>query len=184
MRFALFEPKVYSLVMIVDLTQSGDSPLDFDFTIAPEEIDLEPDEAQLLTPIRVTGNLTGHIAHTDVKGKIEAGLEIECTRCLQKIDKKFEIPFEAAFVAPENYTQAKEAELRAEDLDVSVIEGNEIDLTELVREQILLNLPEQIFCREDCKGLCEKCGANRNLINCNCLEVEIDPRWAALKNLR
>ena len=69
-------------------------------------------------------------------------------------------------------------------MDVSVIEGFEIDLTELVREQILLNLPEQVFCREDCKGLCEKCGANRNLINCNCEEKEIDPRWSALKNLK
>jgi uncharacterized protein len=57
-------------------------------------------------------------------------------------------------------------------------------LTELVREQILLAVPEQVFCREDCKGLCLKCSANRNLIDCNCEEKEIDPRWAALKNLK
>ncbi len=157
--------------------------MDFDFTLAPEEIDLEEEEARLKAPAHVTGRIVKHIAHTQVKGRIEADLEIECTRCLQKIDKKFDIPFEAAFVAPENYTQAKEAELQAEDLDVSVLEGNEIDLTELVREQILLNLPEQIFCREDCKGLCEKCGANRNLINCKCEETEIDPRWQGLKDL-
>ena len=170
--------------MIVDLIELGDSPLEFDFTIPPEEIDLDADEAVLKSPARVRGKLTKHIAHIDVKGEISAEIELECTRCLQEIDKKDEIPFEAAFVAPENYTQAKEAELQADDLDVSILEGNEIDLNELVREQILLNLPEQIFCREDCQGLCEKCGANRNLINCNCLEEEIDPRWAALKNLK
>jgi uncharacterized protein len=68
-------------------------------------------------------------------------------------------------------------------LDVAVYEGDKIDLGELVREQIILNQPEQVFCREDCKGLCEKCGANRNLIDCKCEEKEIDPRWAALKNL-
>jgi uncharacterized protein len=170
--------------MIVDLTQAADAPVEFDFTLAPEEIDLDGDEGRLKGPARVAGKLTKHIAHTDVEGVINAEIELECTRCLEKIDKNFEIPFQAAFVAPENYTQAKEAELQAGDLDVSVLEGNEIDLTELVREQILLNLPEQVFCREDCKGLCEKCGANRNLINCNCLEQEIDPRWAALKNLK
>ena len=97
---------------------------------------------------------------------------------------KIEIEFSAAFVTAENYTKAKEAEINTEDLDVSLIEGNEIDLAELVREQLLLNLPEQVFCKEDCKGLCEKCGANRNLIDCNCIEKEIDPRWSALKNLK
>jgi uncharacterized protein len=183
LRFALFESKAYSVVMIVDLINGSDEPLDFDFTLAPEEINLEEERARLADAARVNGTLTKHIAHVDVKGTIDAELELECTRCLQKIDKKFEIPLEAAFVAPENYTQAKEAELQADDLDVSVLEGNEIDLTELVREQVLLNLPEQIFCREDCKGLCEKCGANRNLINCKCEETEIDPRWQGLKDL-
>jgi uncharacterized protein len=46
-----------------------------------------------------------------------------------------------------------------------------------------LNLPEQVFCREDCRGLCAKCGANRNATDCGCEEKEIDPRWAGLKNL-
>jgi uncharacterized protein len=184
LRFAQFELKVYSVVMIIDLITLGNSPYEFDFSVSPEEIELDGDEARLVNPAQIAGKLTKHIAHTDVEGTIRAELEIECTRCLQKIEKRFEIPFRAAFVAPENYTQAKEAELQTEDLDVSVIEGSEIDLTELVREQILLNLPEQVFCREDCQGLCEKCGANRNLINCNCLEEEIDPRWQGLRELK
>jgi uncharacterized protein len=181
--FAQEELKVYSVVMIVDLITLGDSTLEFDFSVAPEEIDLDLDETRLKNPAHVKGNVTRHIAHTDVEGVISAEIELECSRCLTKIDKNFEIPFKAAYVAPENYTQAKEAELGAEELDVSVIEGNEIDLTELVREQILLNLPEQVFCSEDCKGLCEKCGANRNLIDCKCEETEIDPRWQGLKDL-
>jgi uncharacterized protein len=170
--------------MIIDLITLENSPYEFDFELMPEEIDLDSEDAKLKTAASVKGKLTKHIAQTDVEGLIRAELELECTRCLEKIDKEFEIPFEAAFVAPENYTQAKEAELNAGDLDVSILEGNELDLSELVREQILLNLPEQVFCREDCKGLCEKCGANRNLINCNCEENEVDPRWAALKNLK
>ncbi|HVE58431.1 MAG TPA: DUF177 domain-containing protein [Pyrinomonadaceae bacterium] len=169
--------------MIIDLITLRDSPHEFEYSLAPEEIDLDSDEAELKNAVRVKGKLTKHIAQTDVEGTISAPLEIDCTRCLQKIDKDLEFAFEAAFVTPENFTASREAELNAKDLDVSVIEGNEIDLSELVREQILLNLPEQVFCREDCKGLCDKCGANRNLIDCNCIEKETDPRWAALKNL-
>ena len=90
----------------------------------------------------------------------------------------------AAFVTEENYTSEKEAEVRNDDLNVSIYDGEKIDLTDLVREQILLDLPTQILCREDCKGLCQKCGANLNEVNCNCAENETDPRWSALKNLK
>ena len=169
--------------MIIDLITLKSSPFEFDFSIPAGEIKLESDDAELKNDVRVKGFLTKRIVQVDVAGEIFALLEVECSRCLQEIEKNFEVKFEAVFVTPENFTEAKEAELNATDLDVSVFEGDKIDLTELVREQILLNLPEQVFCREDCKGLCEKCGANRNLIDCKCIEKEIDPRWSALKNL-
>lgn len=176
--------KVYSVEMIIDLITLEDSPYRFELSLEAQEIGLDGDEARLKSDTKVKGVLTRHIAQTDTEGTIEAEVELECARCLQKIDKKLNFAFKESFVTPENYTQAKEAELNADDLDVSIIEGNKINLAELVREQILLNLPEQVFCKEDCRGLCPKCGANRNLIDCKCIEKEIDPRWAGLKNLR
>jgi uncharacterized protein len=170
--------------MIVELPNAENSILPFDFEIRPDEIDLEDEPLKLKDSIRVKGEIKKGIVQTDVRGEMAAEIVLECTRCLQTIEQNLEILFEAAFVTSEHYTQAKEAELNAADLDVSVFEGDRIDLIELVREQILLNLPEQVFCREDCKGLCEKCGANRNLIDCKCIEKEVDPRWAALKNLK
>ena len=119
------------------------------------------------------------IAQTDVEGDIFADIEVECSRCLTVSQSNLEIHFSAAFVTPENYTEAKEVEVGEDDLEVSIIEDEQIDLPELVREQILLNLPTQFFCKEDCQGLCPKCGANRNLIDCKCEEKEIDPRWKA-----
>ncbi|MGI8468596.1 MAG: YceD family protein [Pyrinomonadaceae bacterium] len=170
--------------MIVDLTSLENSVLEFNFALSPESIDLEVEGAALKNAVKVKGKLTKGIAQIDVAGEISADAMIECARCLQPIERKLEIPFKAEFVSAENYTVAKEAKLRGNDLDVSVFEDNKIDLTELVREQILLNLSEQIFCREDCRGLCDKCGANRNLVDCNCIKKEVDPRWAALKNLK
>lgn len=170
--------------MIIELFSVKDSPHKFEFSLAPEEIELEQENVKLVENVNIIGELTKGIVRVDVQGMILAKAEIECTRCIQPIEKEFEIPFKAGFIAPEHFTEAKEAELNDDDLDVSVYEDDKIDLTELVREQIILNLPEQIFCRDDCKGLCAKCGGNRNLIDCKCEEKEIDPRWAALKNLK
>ncbi|MGC2235330.1 MAG: DUF177 domain-containing protein [Pyrinomonadaceae bacterium] len=170
--------------MIVDLGVLEKSVLPFEFSIQPGEIDLEDETAQLESLVKVEGELKKGIVQTDVSGKISAKVLLECSRCLAEVERNLEFPFEAAFVGSEHYSDAKEVGLSEADLNVSLVEDEKIDLTELAREQILLNLPEQVFCTEDCKGLCDKCGANRNLINCNCEEKEIDPRWAALKDLK
>lgn len=170
--------------MIVDLFSLESSSFEFEFSLARSEIELEGENVKLKNDVKIRGELTKKLVQTDVAGKIIAGIEIECTRCLQAIEKDLEILFNVTYVTTENYTDAKESELREQDLDVSIFDGHKIDLGELVREQIILNLPEQIFCSEDCKGLCAKCGANRNLIDCNCEEKEIDPRWQSLRELK
>jgi uncharacterized protein len=169
--------------MIIDLTRPGKFPLEFDIQIDPGEIDLDTDNVKLIGDVGATGKVTRHIVETVVEGEISARLEIDCTRCLKPVETLLDIPFSVSYTSPENYTDEKETELHQSDLDLAVSEDDRIDLKEVTREQILLNLPEQVLCSEDCKGLCEKCGADRNLINCNCEEKEIDPRWAALKDL-
>lgn len=170
--------------MIIDLIAMEKSPHRFAATVAPAEIDLESEGVALKSGVRIEGSVTRHIAQADVEGEIVAEVELECSRCLLPVEKALNFPFSVGFVAPEHYSEAKELELRADDLDVAILGDNKIDVAEIVREQILLNLPEPVYCREDCKGLCPQCGANRNLIDCKCEEKEIDPRWAALKNLK
>jgi uncharacterized protein len=170
--------------MMIDLTRIEGEPFQFDVNIAGNEIDLESDFARLNGDISIKGELTKHIAQTDVVGEIDAKIEIDCTRCLQPVVQDLKIPFDVDFVTPEFDATARETELNQSDLETAVFEGDQVDLNELVREQILLNLPEQTFCNPDCKGLCPKCGQNRNLIDCNCEENETDPRWAALKDLK
>jgi uncharacterized protein len=167
--------------MIIDLIQQTEPEIAFSFTSQP---DLEEETARVVEPVKTEGKVRKGIAQVDVEGVIRGEVEFDCTRCLTNVVQKLDIPFNAAFVTEENYTSEKEAELRSDDLDVSIYDGEKIDLTDLVREQILLNLPTQILCRDDCRGLCQKCGANLNEVNCNCEEKEIDPRWSALKNLK
>ena len=170
--------------MVIDLITLEKSPFPFSHSFSPDEIDLDIETVRLKNAVEIEGELTKKIVQTDVKGKIFAEVETDCSRCLLAAELKLEISFEAAFVTVENYTEAKEAELKKDDLDVSIFSGDKIGLAELVREQILLNLPEQAFCREDCKGLCQKCGANQNLLDCNCEEKEVDPRWQGLRDFK
>lgn len=170
--------------MIIDLTMITDKNTSFDFFIPADEINLEDEAVKLNDAVKIQGNLIKGIAQTDVRGKIAADVELECSRCLQTVQNFLEFPFQAVFVTPENYTEEREAQVGIEDLEISIFGGDRIDLTELARKQILLALPAQVFCLEDCKGLCQKCGANKNLINCSCEEKEVDPRWAALKDLK
>ncbi|HEX8288693.1 MAG TPA: DUF177 domain-containing protein [Pyrinomonadaceae bacterium] len=170
--------------MIIDLVTLRSSPYAFNASFTPEEIDLESENAELKSPAKIEAKLAKRIMQADIEGEITAAVNIECSRCLQMIEKTLNFPFSVSYASPENYTEAREAELSESDLEVALFDGQHIDIKELVREQILLNLPTQVFCSEDCKGLCQKCGANRNMNDCGCEEKEIDPRWSALKNLK
>jgi uncharacterized protein len=170
--------------MIIEVTEIEGASRHFDFTIEPDDIALEQPNFRLTEPVRMAGEATRRAAQIEIKGNIAGAAEVDCTRCLQPINSPLEVNFDIGFVEAENFTSEKEHEVRSDDLDTDILDSNSIDLKEIAREQILLNIPEQIFCRTDCKGLCEKCGADRNLIDCKCEETETDPRWDALKNLR
>jgi uncharacterized protein len=170
--------------MILDLAEMEGATRPFEFTIPQGDLDLENPNFRFTGDIRTRGEISRQAAQIDVVGAIDASAEVDCTRCLEPVAQDLKIDFAASYVAPENFASDKEREVSPADLDVDVLEDDRIDMKEVVREQILLNLPEQLFCKPDCKGLCEKCGSNRNLIDCKCDSEETDPRWEALKNLR
>jgi uncharacterized protein len=169
--------------MIVDLLSVGTIPIKFEFSVGPGEVDLESDRARIVGGVRVTGELSRNPARTEVFGSIRAPLEVDCTRCLAAVRCNLDIDFQVDFVGLEMFPESKETQLESGDMTADVLEGNKLDLTAVAREQILLNIPEQGFCRIDCKGICPTCGKDLNQGPCNCGEDEIDPRWAGLKNL-
>lgn len=167
--------------MYIDLTKVSDGFTEFDETI---QIDLEDESARLIEPCRIWGHLKKGIVQVDLTGKINAKVEVECSRCLIPVISTLESNFKVGYIQAEHYTKEKESELHGEDLEIAIYDGEKIDLSDLAREQILLNLPTQTFCSENCQGLCPKCGANLNKEKCSCETKEIDPRWAKLKDLR
>ncbi|HEX2639855.1 MAG TPA: DUF177 domain-containing protein [Pyrinomonadaceae bacterium] len=170
--------------MIIELNDLDSEPKRFDVLVKPEEIDLGLDEVVIKGDVSVRCEVTRHIAQTDLAGTIAFAADIDCARCLKPVPKSFLFNFDVSFVSPEDFATSREKEVSGEELSTDVLPDGRIDVNNVVREQILLNLPEQVLCTEECKGLCPKCGADRNLINCNCEETETDPRWSALKNFK
>jgi uncharacterized protein len=117
-------------------------------------------------------------------GQVTAQSQVDCDRCLTAIEFALDERFHVEYLTRVEYESSPAEELEGEDMTVSVFDGEAIDLDELVREQLLLAIPQRTLCREDCQGLCATCGVDRNLKECSCESAEIDPRWAALKKLQ
>jgi len=116
-----------------------------------------------------------------VHGRIETDLETECDRCLGRapyhIDSKFDL-----FYRPEPGEFDEELAIDEGEAEMGFYELPGLELEDIIREQVLLQLPMQRICSEECKGICPVCGANRNEIDCSCEPKSADDRWKALKD--
>jgi uncharacterized protein len=123
-----------------------------------------------------------------VRGKSQARLWQPCCRCVEATKAEIGFSFDLLFVPRREAPKPKEGEeiqLAEDDLDVDFYDGEEVDLSEVLREQLLLSLPPYPLCREDCKGLCARCGKNWNEGPCACPKEEwVDPRFAKLATLK
>jgi uncharacterized protein len=170
--------------MFIDLNSVSTGSADLSFTLPAESIQLETESIELTSPAELSMHVEKASDRTRLSGVINVEIAADCTRCLAAVKLNEPIEFEADFVPPEHFSDAAEHEVAGEDLNLDIVEDDRIDLNRLVQEQILLALPEKVLCRPDCKGLCPKCGADRNLIDCKCDDNEIDPRWEALRSLK
>ncbi|MFA9398714.1 MAG: DUF177 domain-containing protein [Clostridiaceae bacterium] len=128
---------------------------------------------QFLSPIEIIGEFSplGDIIY--LNAKLNGVLLLTCSRCLEEYEYTLQLDLSERFTT----------DLNSMDEETILISEDKIDITELVRNNIVLSLPIQKLCREDCKGLCPKCGTNLNLSTCNCDRNEIDPRLEKLKDL-
>ncbi|MDR3589650.1 MAG: DUF177 domain-containing protein [Negativicutes bacterium] len=127
--------------------------------------------------ISVAGEVVNDGLFLKVAGIITGVADTSCHRCL----KSFQKPVEVAFA--ENYRSEDSRDPDVPDDDYTYFGGEEIDITELIRETLLLAEPLKIVCDDNCKGLCLKCGADLNVAACGCDRETIDPRLASLKKL-
>ena len=130
------------------------------------------------TPLRVAGRLSSAGSGKFYwHGRLQGDVTIPCRRCL--VDTTVHVQDEAHVI----FAEAGSDE--ADDPDVVVLDdrSNQLDLRPVVREQWLLNVPAYALCREDCKGLCPRCGKDLNAGPCDCA-ASPDSRWDALRAVK
>jgi uncharacterized protein len=112
-------------------------------------------------------------------------MEMQCDRCLEPTRYPIEGPFDLFYrPAPEGDDVPHEKAIDAGESEIGFYEDGGIELSEALREHILLSLPMHQICQEDCAGICPQCGQNRNTGSCDCVQVPADDRWAALRDIR
>lgn len=170
--------------MLISLARLIPEGIRFEHQYKDDEIDLSHHDFLFRRPPLVAGRITRAGVDLKVSGQMQAVLELPCDRCLAPVIIETDQPFEL-FYSPGEYEAGKvgETELHGRDLDFSVYESDEFELDELVLEQLELNLPSRVLCREECRGLCPQCGTDLNYEQCQCQEP-VDPRWQALAELK
>ncbi len=158
----------------------------FSQTFAPGAIEFFDSQFRQTEPVVATGaaELSQATGEIRITGHLQTRMEMACDRCLETaivpVESDFDLLYRPASASPEH----RETLLHGVEAEVGFYEGDSLDLVDVLREQILLLLPMQRICREDCKGICPVCGQNRNQAECHCHEEPDDDRWAALRNLQ
>jgi uncharacterized protein len=171
--------------MFLDINQMQLGKVRFHETFPPGAIDFYDPQLRQTSPIESEGvaELLEAILEIRVRGHFSTSMEVACDRCLELTSFPLEADFDLLYRPAATMPRADEIEVRDAETEIGFYQGNGLELSDVLREQVLLALPMQRVCREDCKGICPVCGQHRNLAECAChLEVG-DDRWAGLKDL-
>ncbi len=169
---------------VIEIDNLSQTPKEFAARFGSSELEFDDDGLTLKSAVEVAGEASLKNSEVRLRGTVTAEIEVGCDRCLTGVPKSVRQSFDAAFIPVTEDVQQPSVELAADDLSVGIYEGNVFDLREFAREQLLLSLDTRTLCREDCKGLCPTCGVDLNAEACACEREEVDPRWAALAQLK
>ncbi len=118
-----------------------------------------------------------------VRGKLYTELELACSRCLSAFNCPLDISLEEEYIQTVDVNSGLPLQPSDEPGLFAIDEHHVIDLSEAIRQYVLLAIPMKPLCREGCAGICPECGRNLNQGPCGCLVQTADPRWSKLMNL-
>ena len=142
-------------------------------------------ECMFVAPISLDLRVTKSERDIFVHGHVTTNLVMNCSRCLKDFDCSRTSDFKYIFSPAEDNCVPDDLELSREDLEFSFYRGEEIDISHVVLEQIILTIPLQPLCHHSCRGLCYRCGKDLNKETCKCSEKEISNiRFAKLQDFK
>jgi len=119
-----------------------------------------------------------------IEGTVKITVTVKCGRCLKDAPLPMDLTYREEYLPAGETGRQKEQELTNGELDLGFYDNDELDITELVREQVLLAVPMKPLCKEDCPGLCTFCGKDLKEGPCGCRKEETDPRLAPLAKFK
>ena len=177
--------------MLITPIQLVEEPLQLNESLAEGTIGYAPDIRQI-GPLALIGKAELIVEHRGPREFVEdirlrahfaGNFELLCARCLEPVQTPLTGDFDLIYRPVSVETEAGEHAISEDETEIGYYERSGLLLEDAVREQVLLGLPGRALCRQECKGLCPKCGANRNLADCGCVEAPADQRWNALAGL-
>ena len=167
-------------------------PVEFDQQILPGTIDFGH-EADQEGPLAASGRAEVIHEHRGpkeivpdirLKGLFAGRFQVPCARCVEPVKVPLSADFDLIFRPLHADAEGVERSITAPETEIGYYQEDSLALEDVLREQVLLSLPVRTLCKPDCKGLCPRCGVNRNTQNCSCEVGPSDPRWEALAGLR
>ena len=126
------------------------------------------------SPVQISGEVSNESGVLRLKGTIKTIYSTACARCLK--------PLDILLTAETDMILSDDPETEEED-DLFVLTSDSVDPADVLVPALILQVQMTYLCKEDCKGLCPHCGADRNEVDCDCDKKQIDPRFAALRAL-
>lgn len=136
-----------------------------------------------LAPLRIEVTVAREFDHIRMHGQVTTRVRHTCSRCLVSFDRDLVSSFTVFYAKSTKVSEDEEVALTEEDLVTASYDGDCIDFTHEIEEQVLLEIPYKPLCSEECKGLCVKCGADLNTGECGCDRSGTGFTFSALKNL-
>ncbi len=160
------------MIDLHELVLKGSGTVPFREELSVQRLDFPAVLRYTATPVG-EGTIVNNAGALTLRGTITAPMHCRCDRCAKEFDTLWTVPLEVQLA-----TELQDEE----DPDYYLLEGDKLDIDDLLESDFILSMDQQILCREDCKGLCPRCGADLNDGPCGC-KKESDPRLAVLEQL-
>lgn len=162
------------IINFSDLLSKKNRKKEISLSFELEPFEFEGEEIRAIEKVDVKGVAISEKDVILIEASIKTKLKLNCSRCLDTFIYPIDIDIE------ERFTKSKELQ---EDEELIFVEDDTLDIIQIVENCIISTLPIKRLCKEDCKGLCSVCGANKNVENCSCLDYDVDVRLAKLREL-
>ena len=155
----------------IAVTDGETIPFSYDADLTKEEMN---GEYPFRTPVHIEGEVRNHLGVLNLHATVRALYQTQCARCLAPVNVDLNVPCGMILSAE---VQDEERD------DIYQLEGDSVELDDIVIPALLLEVHMTYLCKPDCKGLCPTCGKNRNEGPCGCDGRQIDSRLAVLQKL-